>query len=148
MISLYRENERLQVEVKKLSDLLAENKEIVASLPVQPKPHEQLLTVKSGGKYQVVRLQTIEYLEADDYCVNIYLEDGKKYVMRIALKALEAQLPEQFMRIHRKYIVQLSYVTAFDLEAQQLLLQSQTSLAVSNSKLKVIRAYFAGEQLR
>ncbi|MEM7571667.1 MAG: LytTR family DNA-binding domain-containing protein [Bacteroidota bacterium] len=148
VLSLYWENERLQVQVKKLADLLAENEDLVHQLPSRPQPNEQLLTVKSGGKYQVVRLQTIEYLEADDYCVNIHLEDGKKYVMRITLKALEEKLPEQFIRIHRKYIVHLKYVTAFDPEEQRLLLQSTSSLAVSKSKLKLVRTYFAGEQIR
>ncbi|MFK8165085.1 MAG: LytTR family transcriptional regulator DNA-binding domain-containing protein [Lewinella sp.] len=41
----------------------------------------------------------------DDYCVNIHLADGRKYVMRKSLKALQEKLPGHFMRVHRKYIM-------------------------------------------
>lgn len=147
VISLQSQNQQLKVEVKKLSEIAEENESLYQQLSDQQKQTDLILTIKSGDKYQVVNIQDIEYIEADDYCANIYLTSGKKYVMRISLKALEEKLPNHFLRIHRKFIINTQFVITFSVGSRNLTLQSQTHLPVAKSKLKIARALFATEKI-
>lgn len=146
--SLYRENHDLLVEVTSLRDLRQQDKTLFQELSKTHQPQESILTIRSGSQVSVVSLEDVHYIAADDYCVNVHLADGRKYVMRKSLKALQEKLPDHFMRVHRKFIINRRAVTQFTTNVPALLLEDGTSVPVSKSKLKAVKEYFGGEQLR
>ncbi|MEO7043664.1 MAG: LytTR family transcriptional regulator DNA-binding domain-containing protein [Ferruginibacter sp.] len=105
---------------------------------------EQRVVVKDGVKIKIIPLQQIQYLEAADDYVKIYTAEGvflKKKTMRFFETGLP---PQQFVRIHRSYIVAVSLINKIDhneKDSYLLLLSTGTKLPVSKSgyiKLKEI----------
>ena len=76
-------------------------------------PPDQIF-IKSDGKHVRVKLKDIIYVEAMRDFVVIYT-DKAKLVTLMNLKEFSAQLPEdQFLRIHRSYVVPVSRVEAIE----------------------------------
>ncbi|MGE5106232.1 MAG: LytR/AlgR family response regulator transcription factor [Sphingobacteriales bacterium] len=63
------------------------------------------LPIKIGEKIILLRFEKIAYLEANDKYVNVFMEDGQKYLTDQTLTALEEKLPAQFLRIQKSYII-------------------------------------------
>ncbi len=64
--------------------------------------------------------------------------------MRISLKALEQKLNPHFLRVHRSAIVNMKMVKEFHSNnTNLLLLKDGTEVPVSQSKLKVVKAFLA-----
>ncbi|MEO5942106.1 MAG: LytTR family DNA-binding domain-containing protein [Ferruginibacter sp.] len=105
---------------------------------------EHRVVVKDGVKIKIIPLQQIQYLEAADDYVKIHTAEGiflKKKTMQFFENGLPAQ---QFVRIHRSYIVAVSLINKIDhneKDSYLLLLSTGTKLPVSKSgyiKLKEI----------
>lgn len=88
------------------------------------------LTIKSGYDFFKVKLDDITHIESDSEYVNFY-SSGKKIMSYQSLKSLEKTLdPNQFIRVHRSYIVNKNKVTG--LKGRDLLL-SDLIIPVSDS---------------
>jgi two-component system, LytTR family, response regulator LytT len=74
------------------------------------------LFLKSEYKIRRINFNEIHYIEGLKDYVKVFLIGEKKPVLSISsLKALEAKLPqEQFMRVHRSYIVNLDTVKVIE----------------------------------
>lgn len=71
------------------------------------------LSVKTGGRIQLVDLKTVDWIEAADNYVRLHC-GTREYVHRETLTALERQLdPEWFVRIHRSVIVRIDRIREF-----------------------------------
>lgn len=70
---------------------------------------------------------TIRYINAEgNYCYLI-LEDRRKYAVKISLRQLVTQLPqEQFVRIHKSYVINMDFVTKFDFKERQAHLDGES----------------------
>ena len=79
--------------------------------------HNQPITrivLKDSGSIKIIALKKLAYLKADDDYVELHSE-GKKYLKKTTLKQYESSLPkEQFVRIHRSYMVNVQYITAIE----------------------------------
>lgn len=70
----------------------------------------QRLAIKGTGKIDVVRVEDIEWLDADGDYVHVHTGD-KKYLHREKIGTLERELdPAQFVRIHRSTIVRMNRI--------------------------------------
>ncbi len=58
----------------------------------------------------IVPTSTIAFIKSDDHYLEFYLTDGKKEVDRNSLNYLEDTLPDNFIRTHRSYIVNLDEI--------------------------------------
>jgi two-component system LytT family response regulator len=99
-------------------------------------PHLKRLFIKDKGKIVLLEPEKINWIEADDKYVNIHT-DGKSYLIRQTLNALEAELdPQTFARIHRSTIVNLKLVQElhplFNGE-YMLILSTGTKLTISRN---------------
>ena len=75
-----------------------------------PKDREYI-SVKADYKVSLVRIADIVYIESEGEYVRMHLCDGSTITTLFRLKNMEAALPsEQFMRVHRSYIVQPSKI--------------------------------------
>jgi len=100
--------------------------------------------VKTGGRIKIIPLHEIQYLEAADDYVKIITADGN-YLKKKTMSYFESVLdPQQFVRTHRSYIVNVQLITridAYEKENQLAILTSGATIPVSKSgyaKLKAV----------
>ena len=66
--------------------------------------------VECAGKITIVPVDTVEWIEAQDYYVQLHAR-GKEHLLRESLRNLETRLdPRRFARVHRSAIVNISCV--------------------------------------
>lgn len=103
--------ERLKQSLEKLKSFgkvnkginISNIKEIIEQLHAPKKA--TALPIKTGEKIILLRFEKIAYLEANDKYVNVFMEDGQKYLTDQTLTALEEKLPEPFLRVQKSYII-------------------------------------------
>ena len=79
----------------------------------EPKDKEYI-SVKADYKVSLVRIADIVYLESEGEYVRMHLADGTAITTLFRLKNMEAPLPaDQFMRVHRSYIVNLRCIKSY-----------------------------------
>lgn len=107
-------------------------------------PQQQRVVVKTGSKVKIIPLHEVLYFEADDDYVKVITAEGaflKNKTMGFYENSLD---PQQFVRIHRSYIVQVNQITRiepYQKETHMAVLRSGVSLPVSKTgyvKLKGI----------
>jgi two-component system LytT family response regulator len=96
----------------------------------------QRIAFRDGGTIDVVPVQRIDYIEAQDDYVHVYVK-GRKYVKQQTLTELEQLLdPVRFMRIHRSYIVNLESlqkVEPYAKDSRVVVLREGTRIPVSRA---------------
>ena len=79
-----------------------------------PANYPRRIVVKDGAKVHVIPTERLDYAEAQDDYVALHSE-GKSYLKQQTISSLEAALdPQQFVRIHRSYIVNLERVSRIE----------------------------------
>ena len=84
--------------------------EDVAHSPAQ---HERIV-VKTGTKVKIIPVRDVLYMQADDDYVSIITPEGaflKNKTMNFFEKTLD---PQQFVRVHRSYILSVAEITRID----------------------------------
>ncbi len=96
------------------------------------------LVVKSYGSVHIIQKNEIRFIEAFDYYVKIHVSD-RYYLIRETMKKMEQLLEDQFMRIHKSYIVNRTHIKSLIKHSSiEYEVELHTSL-----KLKVSRAKIA-----
>ncbi len=94
------------------------------------------IAVKSGSKIDIIAVDTIERIEAQDDYVAIYT-GGKKYLKQMTMKYLETHLPKQdFVRVHRSHIVAVEQIARLELYSKE----SYLALLKNGAKISISRA--------
>jgi len=100
------------------------------------------VVVKSRSKINVIPVDDIRYIEAQDDYVMIYSRDHK-YLKQKTMKYFEAHLPpNDFVRIHRSYIARLSEIDQMELyekDSYVVILKDKTRLPVSKTGLPKLK---------
>ena len=133
--------ERFDAAIKKWLQSRAMAPAIPAPVPLDDvagkQPEEQLrIVVRAGNNIRIIPVAEVLYLEAFDDYVKIHTRDGvflKKKTMGYYEKALN---PEQFVRVHRSYILALSQLTRiepFEKDSHVALLRSGERIPLSKS---------------
>ena len=106
---------------------------------------DELITrvvVKSNNKISVIPVEKIKYLEAQDDYVMIYTTEGK-HLKQSTMKYFEDHLdPDDFMRVHRSYIVRLDQVIQLEpygKDSYVAKLKDSTSVKISKSGFKNLK---------
>ncbi len=108
-----------------------------------PMQHNRVV-VKTGGKIKIIPVQDIHYLEAADDYVKIVTQEGpflKNKTMTFFEKMLD---PQQFIRVHRSYILNVSQITRlepYEKESYLAILRDGSKILVSKTgypKLKEV----------
>ncbi len=95
----------------------------------RPREDNRSLMVKQEYNTVNVPLRSILYIEAMEGYVKIFREDGICTVSRIILNNVGSQLPEEdFLRIHRSFIVSKSKIKSFN--RQSVTLSSGVTLPI------------------
>ncbi len=100
------------------------------------------LFVKTGTKIDVVPVDSIIRIEAQDDYVEIYTAD-KKYLKNDTMNYLEKVLPQKtFTRVHRSNIINLNHIKKIEKygkESYMVILDNGTSVNVSKSRIKDLK---------
>ena len=101
--------DRFSTAVQKVRDILR-----LRSLSPQIGMVEGEIVVKSDYQNVNIRLSEIQYVESMDNYVKIFVADGNVIVTQMSMKDLLELLPdEEFVRIHKSYIVPLKKVVRY-----------------------------------
>jgi two-component system LytT family response regulator len=111
------EEERLHRTVQKLrahasAHLPATYDTQLRQLLAQMQPRKELaaISVKTGNKIRLVRVEEISYFEAEDKYVYLITTDGQKYLTGHSIAALEEKLPDVFLRISRAVLLNSTHI--------------------------------------
>ena len=109
--------------------------EIVASAPANDTPIERIL-IREGSKVHVIPVEKVDYVEAQDDYISVRT-DGRSLLKQHRLSDLEKALdPSRFVRIHRKYILNLDRLARIELYAKD----SRVAILKDGTRLQVSRA--------
>lgn len=101
------------------------------------------VVIKDGGKINIVPVEQIRWIEAQDDYVMIHSEKGK-YLKQKTMKYFEDHLDENaFVRIHRSHIINLNYIQHLEQQendSYKLILKNGTELPVSKSGLSRLKS--------
>ena len=101
------------------------------------------IVIKSGKKIDIIATDDILYIEAEDDYVMIHCP-AKKYLKQKTMKYFEAHLkPDQFIRVHRSYIVNVTQINRLELyekESYRLHLLNEAIIPVSKNGLKKLKS--------
>jgi two-component system LytT family response regulator len=100
------------------------------------------VVVKTGTKIQVIPVDSILYLEAQDDYVMLYTAEGK-FLKQQTMKHYESTLDDAaFVRIHRSYIVNIHQVVRiepYEKESWQVVLKNNSKLPMSKSGYSLLK---------
>jgi len=103
----------------------------VEQIPVTTLEASPFMFVRSDRKMIKIDYDAIIYIESYSDYLKIHLEHNT-IVTRETISAIEAKLPkQQFIRIHRSYIISLNFIQSFTNE----------HITISNQSLPISRSY-------
>lgn len=68
------------------------------------------IVIHKFGKNHIIHLHDIAFFRAEGYLVNVYLKSGRTELINKSLTHLEKVLPENFIRVHRSFIVDMNEI--------------------------------------
>lgn len=97
----------------------------------------QRVVVKTGGKIRIISIHDIAFLEAADDFVKIMHIDGTSHLKNKTMQYFEKVLPpQQFVRVHRSYIVSVHQITRIELLSKD----NYIAILKSNAQIPLSRA--------
>lgn len=100
--------ERLEKAINKLHQL--DSFSVLQQLAQQlSQPTQQktlnTISVPIGNKIVLIKIEKIILFKAEDKYITVFDTDGNKHIITQSLNYLEGQLPANFIRVHRTYII-------------------------------------------
>lgn len=133
------ENEALQSAVKKAS--IKQDKEVMLKKMNALKENVQHEKVKKialpiSDGLAFIETETIEYIEAEGVYTRIYLKDKSQLFISKNIKMFEDMLCKQdnFLRIHRSFIVNTDHISQYNRSDGYLSLYSGAALKIAREK--------------
>jgi len=117
------------VDEEKFAQVFARAVKQIEAGRVQPQL-SHALTLQSAGTSRTVPLDSIYYIESSNHKVMLRLKDGE-FSCYAKIRDLEAELGDQFFRVHKGYLVNLAYVEGY----------SKTELTLTNGEKLLISKY-------
>ena len=100
----------------------------------------RVLTLQSANTSKTVPLDSIYYIESSNHKVELHLRNGE-FVCYAKIGDLELELQDQFFRIHKGYLVNLTYVAGYS--KRSVTLTNGEELLLSKYKYQdFVKAYF------
>ena len=90
----------------------------------------RVLTLQSANTSKTVPLDSIYYIESSNHKVELHLKNGE-FACYAKIGDLELELQDQFFRIHKGYLVNLSYVDGY----------SKTEVTLTNGERLLLSKY-------
>ena len=96
--------------------------------------------VKTDYKVVKVTIADIRYIEGMSEYLKIHIEgEAKPIVTLLSMKKMEEKLPENFMRIHRSYIVNLTKIQ--EINKNRIIMDAETFLPIGDMYKEAFQKY-------
>jgi two-component system LytT family response regulator len=134
--------ERFEAALERAKSRIGEKLPPAAELAAaarQPKQFLERIVVRDGTRVTLIPVGKLDYAEAQDDYVALASE-GKKHLKQQTIASLEACLdPEQFVRIHRSYVVNFEKVVRIEPYGKD----SRLAILADNTRLPVSKSGYA-----
>lgn len=101
------------------------------------------LFVKSDYKLIRIELTEIKYIESQHEYIKIHLVNSNPVMTQMSLKNIEEQLPSnQFMRVHRSYIVNLAKISI--IERNRIVFEGKIYIPISGQYKEKFQEFIDG----
>jgi two-component system LytT family response regulator len=128
--------ERFDKAMQKLQYKSTNAAQQVVETALQTTTPNNRIVVKDNGKIKIIPLAQVQYLEAADDYVKIITAEGS-FLKKKTMQYFEDSLPTQeFIRIHRSYIINAALITRIDLHEKD----SHLALLTTGARLPVSKA--------
>lgn len=77
---------------------------------------EKAFFVKKKESFIRINYSDILYIKSDNIYLEFFLENGKTYTHRSTINSFENELNNNFLRVHRRYIINLEYLSSVTLQ--------------------------------
>jgi two-component system LytT family response regulator len=113
---------------------------ITNSQPESIRATKEHLFVKSDYKLIRIEFSNIKYIESMHEYIKIYLINDSPVITMLSMKSIEEHLPsEQFMRVHRSYIVNLSKISV--IERNRIVFDNKIYIPISEQYKSKFQSY-------
>ena len=117
------------VNEEKFAQVFARAAEQIAANRENPQKG-RVLTLQSANTSKTIPLDSIYYIESSNHRVELHLKNGE-FACYAKIGDLELELQDQFFRIHKGYLVNLSYVDGY----------SKTEVTLTNGERLLLSKY-------
>ena len=129
-------------DFRRAANRIKERQESVSTNIQHPIPNTQPATLFVKTDYRMVKINIpdIRYIEGMSEYLKIYLEgEDKPIITLLSMKKIESRLPENFMRIHRSYIVNLHKIQ--EVNKNRIIMDAETYLPVGDMYKEAFQQY-------
>ena len=134
--------ERFEAALERAKSRIGEKLSAAGELAAAARPPKQFLeriVVRDGTRVTLIPVRKLDYAEAQDDYVALASE-GKKHLKQQTIAGLEASLdPEQFVRVHRSYVVNFEKVVRIEPYGKD----SRLAILADGTRLPVSKAGYA-----
>ena len=129
-------------DFRRAANRIKERQESVSTNIQHPIPNTQpaSLFVKTDYRMVKISIADIRYIEGMSEYLKIYLEGEEKPIITLlSMKKIETRLPENFMRIHRSYIVNLHKIQ--EVNKNRIIMDAETFLPIGDMYKESFQQY-------
>jgi DNA-binding LytR/AlgR family response regulator len=129
-------------DFRRAANRIKERQENVSTNTQHPTPNTQpdTLFVKTDYRMVKISIADIRYIEGMSEYLKIYLEgEDKPIITLLSMKKIETRLPENFMRIHRSYIVNLHKIQ--EVNKNRIIMDAETFLPIGDMYKESFQQY-------
>ena len=106
----------------------------------QPTPQDDTLFLKTDYRIIKVNIPDIRYVEAMSEYLKVWLEGEQKPIITLlSMKKMEERLPQNFLRIHRSYIINLDKIQ--EVNKNRVIMDSETYLPIGDLYKEAFQSY-------
>lgn len=101
---------------------------------------DDVIFLKTDYRVVKVTISEIRYIEAMSEYLKIHIDgEAKPIVTLLSMKKMEEKLPEDFMRIHRSYIVNLTKIQ--EINKNRIIMDAETFLPIGDMYKEAFQKY-------
>ena len=129
-------------DFRRAANRIKERQESISTNIQHPTPNSQpdTLFVKTDYRMVKISIADIRYIEGMSEYLKIYLEgEDKPIITLLSMKKIETRLPENFMRIHRSYIVNLHKIQ--EVNKNRIIMDAETFLPIGDMYKESFQQY-------
>ena len=105
-----------------------------------------MLFLKTDYRVVKVNIPDIRYIEAMSEYVKVWLVGQQKPIITlVSMKKMEERLPENFMRIHRSYIINLDMIQ--EVNKNRVIMDANTYLPIGDIYKETFQAFLETKYL-
>jgi len=130
--------EKIKATINELIGQKSKNTQDDSAADSDQKPIKSLYFLKDDV-YQKINLSEILYVESNDNYCQFHFQDGSKNLVRTTMKEVESNLHRaNFMRCHRKYLINCEMIDSIDIRNNLVVLNSDAKVAFSRGKKEAL----------